>query len=363
MLSQQMGLDRPQTFMNYKRVKRFFIILVLCGFVVSHSGCSLASRLKQPVEDFRNATALVSASAKLGYETVRNSSLDEVLRKAQCAPKRADVECKPSRIDIEALNARRVYTANGMRARLDALESLKKYVDLLAELVDSDKPEKVTEAANALGNSIDKLTAQIVDLGEPSGSGASEDDPTETAQEKASRERFKATVGIFSKAVSVILSAAGNRKRDNALKRAVVDADPAVSEIMSGLTADFRIFWANETRDANTEMIKAFQAFNVETQALKDAKGTRPDTNELNALRGNVISAVNARDTLLATNPTEAVENMAKAHKELVRCATEPTKENFRASLEAVQLYLSAATRLGSAIVKLHRIKPEEAAK
>ena len=48
---------------------------------------------------------------------------------------------------------------------------------------------------------------------------------------------------------------------------------------------------------------------------------------------------------------------MAEAHGQLMKLTNQPTETNFIASAEAIQAYLAAATHLGTAVIKLHRVK------
>ena len=335
------------------KVGSFAIIFFL---LLSQTGCGLAKRLRQPIEDFRAATSVVSESARLGYANIIALSLDDTLRRSQCAEKRNRADCLPSRSDALKLVAGRTISNEGMKARLAALDSLSKYVALLTELVNSDKPEQISTAADELRQSIDALAVQITRLDKPD----SDADAQDSAEHAANQQRFVASVGIFSKAIGIVLSAIATRKQDKALKRAVLDGDGAVKDIIAGLKSDFTIFWSSQTKDANTELISAFRALNTEIDANQSNTGTRPDTGALRQLRQDVIDALTVRDTLAASNPTGALDAMQKAHEQLVKVANEPIEANFVATAEAIQLYLSAATQLGEAIIKLHRIKNPE---
>ena len=344
-----------------KEIRKLSCLLILLILLILQSGCSLAGRLKQPIEDFRNATSVVVASARVGYSLVNDIALDDELRKAQCAQKRPAKECRPTDIDVAKLVSSRTISNDGMKARLDALESLDKYVTLLAELVNSDKPERITAAADDLQKSIDSLAVQITKLEQPDTAGAA--DAHDSAVHAANQKRFIASVGIFSNAIGIILSALGNRKRDKALKKAVLDGDKAVKEIIAGLKSDFSIFWSQKKQDANNDIHDSFSALNTEIEASGGVTATRPDSGTLARLRSNVIQAVKNRDIIVSTDPDESLTAMATAHDELVKLANEPTENNFIASAAAIQAYLGAATRLGGAIIKLHQIKIEEEAK
>jgi hypothetical protein len=344
-----------------KQINKAGCLVVICFLLVSQFGCGLAKRLKTPIEDFKSATTVVSSSTRVAYENINKFSIDNALRDAQCTSKPPNAACRPSTINIRKYNQGRTISKNGMKARLDALDTLDKYVGLLNELVNSDKPEKITAAADDLQASIDKLAEQITKLSKPSDEGDGESNGDEnSAGSDAGKQKFIDAVGVFSKAIGIVLSAVGNRKRDKALKKAILNGDDAVKNIIQGLLTDLNIFWSQQKEDALIVRQNAFIAFNSEISPRTGNQGHIEDTDALQKLRSDVMEAVKNYDTVVSTNPGDALDKMAEAHDKLMKLTNEPTEANFIASAEAIQAYLAAATRLGNAVVKLHRVKSEE---
>lgn len=343
--------------MIYTQIKKASWLVVICFLLFSQLNCGLAKRLKTPIEDFKSATTVVSSSARVAYENINKFALENTLRDAQCTSKPPNPSCIPVTADIRGYEQGRTISKDGMKARLDALVALDKYVGLLNELVNSDKPEKITAAANDLQASIDKLAEQITKLSKPGGEG---EDDQNSAGNDTGKQRFIASVGVFSKAIGIVLSAVGNRKRDKALKKAILNGDEGVRNIIEGLRTDLRIYWSQQKEDALIVRNAAFRALNDEIAARGGQQGHRTDTPALKKLRDDVTEAVKNWDTVVSTNPGEALDRMAEAHDKLMKLANQPTEANFIASAEAIQAYLAAATRLGTAVVKLHRVKSEE---
>jgi hypothetical protein len=344
-------------------MKSVLVVALIGAVLISQSGCSMVGRLKEPIAAFRSATNIVTESARLSYDKINRNVLDEVLQKEQCADIDPLVPCEvpvrnPSvpRLRSSDLKRKRIFSDEGMKARLDALESLDKYVSLLSEMVNTDKPEKIAESAGELKTSIDKLAAQVADL---SKSNTPADDNSGGDSTNGNTTRFLNAVGLFSTATEVILTAIANRKRDKALKRAIENGNEPVKELIEALKTDFGIFWTDANLAVNDQVVLAYNAFHTEIANAEKNPGSRPGKSELQRLRRDILDAEAARDLVKATSPVESIGKMQKAHTEMVRWAAQPTEANFLASMQAIQTYVVAATRLGAAVVKLYS-KDEE---
>src|SRR6185369_5317075 len=64
-------------------------------------------------------------------------------------------------IKLDELEAVQVFSKEGLQARLDALDQLGAYGELLLKLVNSDAPEKVKAEATNLGEAIKSLSNTV----------------------------------------------------------------------------------------------------------------------------------------------------------------------------------------------------------
>lgn len=344
--------------MSINPIKSALALALIGAVLISQSACSMVGRLKQPIADFKTATNVVTESARLSYDLVNRNVLDEALQEAQCADIDPLVPCvaparDPSvpRLNSTALRKKRVFSDEGMKARLDALASLDSYVGLLDAMVNTDKPEQIAASAAKLKTSIDNLALKITELAKPNtpGSGGGGGDST-----NGNTVRFLNAVGLFTTATEVILTAIANRKREKALKRAIENGNGPVKELIEALKTDFAIFWTDTNLAANDRIALAYNAFNTEiANASADPPSPRSDSGR-QRLRTEILVAEAERDLVNATSPVEAVDKMQAAHSAMVKWSTEPTEANFIASLQAIQNYVAVATKLGTAVVKLY---------
>lgn len=340
------------------KLSKSLLTLALIGTVlISQSGCSMVGRLRQPIADFKDATNVVTEAARLGYELVNRNVMDEALKRKQCVIINPLVPCvapslNPSapKFEPSELKKERIFSDEGMKARLDALASLESYVNLLDAMVNTDKPERIAESAAELKTSIDNLARKIADLAkpgtsEPGGGGG---------RTNGNTARFLNAVGLFTTATELILTAIANRKREKALKRAIENGNEPVRELIEALKVDFGIFWADSKLAANVRIALAYNAFNTEiANAAANAASPR-NASERQRLRTEILEAEVERDLVNATSPIKAVEQMKAAHSAMVKWSTEPTEANFIATLQAIQTYVAVATKLGNAVVKLY---------
>lgn len=341
--------------LDRKIIKTGCIAVILC-LLMLQSGCGLAARLKKPIQDFRAATNLVTASTEAGYLIVNRSVMDRFLKKAQCVDIDASDDCitvkdgeAVSPIKPKEVRNARIFSDKAIKARLEAFQTLNKYVGLLAAIATSDKPEKIATSANELKDSIDALATKIAAMSQSGSSGESTEGNQAINNNSAN---FVNTVNLFTTAISEVLAAVAERKRDKALKDAIQKGTEPTQALMAAIRSDLDSFWAITIIQLNKEREIAFEAFNDELQS-STTKGKRPDSAKLESLRQDVIDTLEKQSKLEASNPKEAIEGMEKAHKALVDAANQPIQKNFVAALSAVEGYVRAATRLGTAIVKL----------
>lgn len=341
------------------KVLAFTLLLSIC---VSQSACGFAKRMRQPVEDFRAATNLVTASTEAGYLIVNRRVIDRFLKKKQCADIDAADDCKTKSSDPDArlmvpsdVRKARIFSDEAIRARLEAFQTLNKYVTLLAAIANTDKAEKVGRSANELKSSIDALADRIADMAKPSGGNSGEGASGITNNSA----NFVNAVQLFSTAIGMVLTAIAEHKQDKALQEAIKNGTGPTQALMTAIESDLDTFWSSTVRELNKEREVVFEAFNDElTEAASNGK--RADTAKLAALRKAVMDVLEKQSTLEASNPKNAIQQMGRAHQALVDAANEPVEKNFVAALGTVEAYVRAATRLGAAIVKLAEEDQEE---
>jgi hypothetical protein len=119
--------------------KNKWLVLLLFTIAVQ-AGCS-SNKYRQPISKFQAAAAIVSADARKTY-----SEINRLQRTAEIR-KRARNGATITRNDLEAVQP--LNKAN-LQARLDALDRLNDYIDLLVSIANSDAPENISKSATDL---------------------------------------------------------------------------------------------------------------------------------------------------------------------------------------------------------------------
>ena len=351
--------------------KHLAVLLTLFSILLTQSGCSIVGRLKQPIADFAEATRVVTESTKIAYQKLNDRAMEETLLLAQCKASTSTDDCIPKLIDDGNILSSRVISDAGMKHRLDALDSLEKYVSFLSKIVNSQKPEDIAKSADELKTSIDALADKLKDLAvrPTTGGGAAGN-----AEANAQDSNFSNVVGLFTTAVSEVLKIYSERKRSGALKEAIQKGAVPVENLMTAIISDLNLFWTDKIFDSSDNLAKAFAPLTLDICATQrqrakkpsdieedckfnptpDVTYTRPSDERLEKMRVEVLKAVKENKDLIDSNPKESLTAMKDAHKKMVEWATKPTAGSLLLSLEAIEAYVSSATRLGKAVVALY---------
>ncbi len=319
---------------------RVLVGCLILTLLLAQVGCDVSARLRKPISDFEEATAVVTAQARLAYVELNRAERLLAIKTARRLKKRLD----PRQLRGEA----DLLSGDDLTARLDALDHLDQFAKLLVDIVNSDITEKVTTSANGLKTALDGLAARIDKLRDDQGtetSASSTGTSSEPVAEKPNNRRFKAAFGVVTTVASEVLSFVAKKKRDDALKRAIRDGDAPVNNLVEAIKSDLHIAFLVRQRNLDSEIQTVYQAYNTEIE-LKT-----PNQNQLDELEKAILANLEAEDAFYATDPTEALNRMQEAHTKMVRFANQQASETEL--LGAVQSYVEAATRLGAAVVKL----------
>jgi hypothetical protein len=324
--------------------RRLVGVLLIAALLAAQLGCGAAERLRQPIADFEAATSVVTAQTRLAYGDVNRVARERAIKRARLLKKR---------LDPRTLAAETTYlTGDDLATRLEALSQLEEYAKLLSQIANSDAPERIATSAATLETSLNGLAARIQKLGDvPAGGG---DAAAAEAQPKPNNSRFKEKFGIFSAVTREVLGFIARKKRDDAVKRAIRDGDAPVNDLVEALKLDLSSMWALNRSYLDRDIIAAFQAYN--TEIIKPA----PDEERLDEVEAGLIEVLNTQADFYATDPTEALDKMKKAHTKLVEYARDGSDENFTEATAAIQSFVESATRLGTAVIKLRTADAEK---
>jgi hypothetical protein len=311
---------------------RLMVGFLIASLLLLQLGCS-ADRLKKPIADFEAATSVVTAQARLAYSEINRVERVRAIKTAQQLkrPLRAKV--------LEAETT--LLSGEGLAARLDALDHLGEYTKLLSQIVNSDAPEKIATSSANLETSLNGLAARIEKLTQPAAVPGSDIKVPDTTT-------FKKTFGIFTGVAREVLKLFADKKKDDAIKRAIKDGDAPVNDLIDAIKLDLQLNYTNKKANLEHDMTDVFKAYNLEVVKPK------PDSKRLGELADAIIANLDAQDTFRATEPTAALDKMKEAHSKMVAYAKDDSPANLNEALAAIQSFVGSATRLGQAVIKLN---------
>lgn len=309
---------------NLRFSKRCRCLLLALVIATLNFGCG-PEGYRTPITKFQSASAVVVESTR-----VYVSELNKVERDSYIL----DQVSKKSQIKLEEIEAAQVFSKEGLEARMEALDLLAGYGDLLSKVANSDAPEKVSAQATSLKGSITNLSNTVSGL---------------TGADNA---KFNAAVGPVTAIVGEVLNFIVERKIKQALDRAITGGEKPVNDMLAVIGSDIDVAYERKRAAFSNLRVILVDAYNEEQQ-----KGDRADAEKLR-LYGERIRAHEDRwEEFSNANPKEGLAAMAKAHAALVNYARSSKKINdFGALVDAMEAFAGRAQRLGQAVNALRAL-------
>jgi hypothetical protein len=285
-------------------------------------GCAHPSAYKAPVGKFRDASAVVIEATK-DYLNELNKTERDIYIYSQLS--------RPAQIKLDEIESVQVFSKEGIAARLNALDQLANYTELLNKLANSDAPEQIKAKATDLQTALTGLSGQVSKL-----TGADD-------------ARFKAAAGKVLPVIGDILQAFIEKKIEDALKQAITAGDKPVNELISAIEVDMRVAFQRKKDRFSGARVLAVDQYNNEL-----AK-PQPDRLKLQAYADALSQEETHWEAFLSSSPEEGLEAMKKANAALVKFASTPKVRvtDFNSFVDAVELFANTANRVGKSIQEL----------
>jgi hypothetical protein len=224
-----------------------------------------------------------------------------------------------------------VFSKESIAARLNALDQLANYADLLNQLANSDSPDQIQSGATDLHNAVTGLSGQIASL-----SGVDD-------------AKFKSAAGKALPVIAGILQGLAEKRIDDALKQAIAAGDMPVNTIIDAIELDIR--------DAVTRKKNRFSQMRVVAvdQYNQELEQPHPDRAKLQAYADALSQEEDRWETFLNSSPVEGLDAMKKANQALVKFASTPKIKvtDFNSFVDAMELFANTANRVGKGIQQL----------
>jgi hypothetical protein len=308
--------------MRVSRMKRPVILIVALGLLLS--GCG-SSGYRGPITTFQSAATVVNESTRLYLTQLNKVERDKYIQEQLSIP---DV------IDLRELEKVQLFSKEGLNARLEALDQLARYGDLLSRLANSDAPARIKASAVDLSTAIGNLSQTVSGL-------AGADDA-----------KFRAAAGPVTTIVSEILDLIIQQKIKEALDKAIQNGEQPINNLLAAIGDDITIAYERRRN--------AFSALRV---ALRDdymrelKKKPNHDPERIRLLAERIPAHEDLWEAFGNSNPKAALSAMARAHSALVTYAKSSHEVNdFAALVEAMEAFAARAMVIGQAVQELRNL-------
>lgn len=295
-----------------------YLPLLVVGFVLA--GCAKPSAYKAPVGKFRDAASIVIQSTKVYLVELNKVERDQYIY---------EQASKPGQIQLNHIDEVQVFSKEGIAARLNALDQLADYAELLYELTNSSAPEAVKTKASDLQTPLTNLSSQISNL-------TGEDD-----------KQFKSTAGKVLPGIGNVLQAFVEQSLEKALKKAIENGETPINELIQAIENDTVVAYQRKRTGYSGTRVILVDQYNREFE-----KAERADPAKLKAYAAAISAGEDRWEAFLSAQPTEGLEAMKKANTALVKFAKtpKPNINDFASFAEAVDSFANTASRVGKAI-------------
>ena len=225
-----------------------------------------------------------------------------------------------------------VFGADAIAARLNALDQLSDYTELLFQLATSDAPETVKGKAKDLGTALTKLTDQVTSLGGP-------DDA-----------KFRSAVNTVFPVIGDVLKAIVEQRIEDALTKAITTGVKPVNDLIEAIKVDADVAYERKRSSLSKRRSDAALQYNTEF-----AKGAAADASALRQYADVIVSTEDQWEAFRIARPTVGLDAMQRANMALETFARnrKPTVADFASFVDAVEVFASAAERVGQGLQQL----------
>lgn len=304
------------------KVKGIFVFLLI--FALLNGACSRAG-FDKPIAKFQAASLVVIESSKTIF-----SELDKVERDQYILERLR----KREEIQLIELEAKQVFTKEAIKVRLDALDQIKRYSELLLDAAKSDSPTKIKTEATNLGDAVKNLAGEAGNLTGVDNKG------------------FQDAVGPVSTIIGSVLNLFVEGKLQEALQKAINDGEKPINTLIQALRSDMQLAYQRRKTALGGMRVLFVQEYKRELD-----KGSMADAERLKLCADRIIAHEDKWEQLLLLQPEAGLDAMAKAHSALVAYAKSKRKaSDFATLVETMEIFSSQALSIGQAINELKKL-------
>jgi hypothetical protein len=288
---------------------------------ISLAGCVRPSAFRAPIAKFRDASAVVIDATKT-YLTELNKTERDMYINSQAS--------KPAQIRENEIEEVQGFSKDAIAVRLNALDQLANYTELLNQLANSDAPDRIKAKADDLKTALTGLSGEVSKLGGPNDAN------------------FKEVSGRVLPVIGDVLQAFAERKIDEGLKKAINTGAPAVNQFIQAIADDVEIAFQRKKSAFSEERVRMVDHYNKDLQSHEAAAVLKADANA-------IIAEEDRWEAFLTADPKDGLEAMKRANDALAKFASTPKHKitDFGSFVDAIESFAATANRVGKAVHEL----------
>lgn len=311
-------------------IGRHALIAIAVAVASVGLGCVRPSVYKAPVTKFRDASAVVIESTKEYLVALNKTERDHYID---------DQVVNQAPIQLNRIEEVQIFDAEAIAARLDALDRVADYTELLYLIATSAAPETIRGRAKDLGTALSKLSGEVAGL-------TGVDD-----------ENFRKVAGTVFPVLGDVLKGFVEMRLEGALKKAITTGTSPVNALIDAIKVDAEIAYERKRNALSKRRADAALAYNAES-----AKAPKVSAATLRRLANVISDTEDQWEAFQLARPAAGLEAMRDANLALEQFArnVRPSPAEIAAFFEAVEVFAGAAARIGESVRQLNALEERE---
>lgn len=316
---------------------RLLVAILLLSFGLALAGCS-KKEFAARIADFQAGIEETTTATSVYYSELNTFERDLYLQERLLDPSKdiltTERDPRNPAKKIPTALVGKVFSAESIKARTDAIKILGVYGKRLADLAGSDAPERFATGSNAVASNLTKLGATFSTL--------TNDDTA---------KNYVAPLGALGKIFGAIGRALLESKRDAALTNAVREGAPIVRKIIRLLEDDLEnVIAPLRTTGSHQALAELINNYNTHRTTMSlDQRQKAID---------EIRRAQQRYDIALAFNPSQLMDSMRDAHEALVKYATSKrTPQSLAELVDALSAFRDRAQIVLGAVIELRNLR------
>jgi len=298
--------------------------LVALAALLLAAGCARPSEYRAPVETFRDASAVVIRSTQTFLQALNKTERDHYI---------SDQVASQSPIQLSRIEEVQVFGPEAIAARIEVLDHLADYTNLLYRLATSDSPDRVKGQARDLGEALANLSTSVSKL---------------TGADNAG---FKQSVTTVLPVIGDVLQAVVSQHVEDALKKAIAAGAGPVNSLIEAIKVDAELAFQRKRSALSKRRADAALAYNAQVG--------KADAAALKKLGDAIVLTEDQWEAFQTARPVVGLDAMQRANLALEKFAKtrRPSAADLSSFVDAMEVFAAAAARLGEDVAKLRELQ------